>query len=74
MNNIQQQHLTRLVDSATATIKAKYIKGAKEHKGDLLSLSPLQLCDEAIQECTDQYIYLMTLRELLVNRNSGSVC
>ncbi len=41
------------------------MKGAREHKGDLLDLSTNQLLNEAISENLDQIVYLLTLKEKL---------
>ncbi len=61
----QSEHLKEVLIVAHALIAAKYTKGAKEHEGDLLSMSAAQLVEEAIGEATDLMVYLITLRSKL---------
>ena len=44
---------------------SKYRQGARNNGNNLLSLTALELCDEAIAECLDQFIYLQRQREIL---------
>lgn len=75
MKQAQEQHLARLKTTIAANVEAKYRKGAKEHDNNLLDLSELDICDEAIQECTDQMVFLLTLREKLAAREGKqTVC
>ena len=63
MNQRQEDHLSRVTTLTTANLAAKYRKGAEEHNGDLLDMPLLDLCDETINECTDQNIYLISMRD-----------
>jgi len=58
----QEDHLQSILAQNTIHTRDKFIRGAKEHGGDLLDMSPLQLVDNAIDEATDLLVYLRTLR------------
>lgn len=57
----QEEHLKGLIEFLSDRVQNKYRHGAEEHGGDLLDLSPKQLCLEAIDESLDQITYLYTL-------------
>lgn len=63
----QQAHLSRLTYNFALVLSTKYAKGAIEHGGNLWDKTPIQLLDEAIDECIDQFTYLMTLRSKMTN-------
>lgn len=59
----QEAHLLRIKTEFHRAVDAKYRAGALEHGGDLHDMTLLQLIDNAMQECIDQWTYLQTLRE-----------
>ena len=61
MDKEQKRHLSRIKESFSEIVEAKYEKGAREHGGHLWD-NPC-LLDEAIDEVIDLYVYLITLRE-----------
>ncbi len=63
----QDQHLTKIQTEFSRMVFWKYRQGAKEHGGNLIDMTPLQLLDNAIDECIDQFTYLITLRDKLAN-------
>lgn len=63
-------HLIQLQNEFSRKAEIKYLKGVEEHGGNLWDKSVVYLLDEAIAENIDQFIYLMTLREKLVERGS----
>lgn len=65
MNDEQEIHLSQIREEIINRVSEKYRKGAEEHQGDLLSMEPLRLVEEAIDECVDNLVYLLTLRDLL---------
>ena len=68
MNLRQKSHLKSIENLLIVWLRAKYAKGAEEHQGDLLELTPEQLIDEAINENIDQITYLITLRQKINGR------
>ncbi len=66
MNRNQEHHLKSIEETLVPLLRAKYIRGATEHDGDLLDMSAGQLIDEAISEAIDQMVYLITLKEKIV--------
>jgi hypothetical protein len=62
MNKRQEQHLDDILQYLVVHLSAKYTAGAREHKGTLLDMSPLELIDNAIDEALDQITYLVSLR------------
>jgi len=67
MTDDQKAHAAQLGDEAERRLLLKYAKGAAEHGGNIWELSPAVLLDEAINEAIDQVVYLLTLKEQLVN-------
>lgn len=65
MTNRQLEHLTRIRTSFARLVTQKFFKGAQEHGGDLQDRPVLDLVDEALAECLDQFTFLWTLREKL---------
>lgn len=63
----QEQHLQRIKDRFEADVDAKYRSGAREHGGTLLEHDALWLLEEGMKEAVDQYVYLATLREKLLD-------
>jgi hypothetical protein len=60
MKDKQEEHLQELHLFHSFVLDKKYRAGAKKHKNDLLSLTPRQLLEEALEENIDQYVYLVT--------------
>lgn len=58
----QADHVREIGMDFAAEMATKYIKGQKEHGGNLWDLSEDQLLDQAIDEAIDQVVYLMTIR------------
>jgi len=59
------QHLKSIASEAEALILRKYIKGQREHGGNLWEMPASKLLDNAIDEAVDQVIYLLTLRQTM---------
>lgn len=66
LSHSQREHLSTLAFNHNQLLFSKYRKGAAEHGGDLQDMAPLQLLDEAINECIDQFTYLYTLKQKLI--------
>ena len=62
----QEAHLSRIQTSFDVAVDKKYRAGQAEHGGDLFSLSTLTLLEEGMKEAIDQYVYLFTAREKLL--------
>jgi hypothetical protein len=65
MNDAQETHLRAVKCAFVELADKKYRKGAEEHGDKLLTNSPLELLDMAIDEAIDQVIYLLTLKATL---------
>ena len=64
MNDIQANHLRKILNTTERLLSDKYIKGTKEHDSNLSEdYSASQILDMAIEEAIDQVTYLLTLRE-----------
>lgn len=59
----QEQHLHQIKQTFDIWADRKYRAGQKEHGGNLFDMSHEQLLDNAIDECIDQFIYLVSVRE-----------
>lgn len=53
----QQEHLDFIIKNTADKMRAKYIKGAQEHNGDLFDVDCLE---EALDEVIDLMVYLQT--------------
>lgn len=62
----QNDHIVDLQREFCLRLRDKYTKGAEEHGGNLKDMPPIQLIENALNECIDQFTYLMTLREQLL--------
>ena len=71
MTNEQQLHMAKLMNAAALQIFERYQQGARQHSDLLSDKSELELLDDAIEECVDQFTYLMTLRWKMVKRLGG---
>jgi hypothetical protein len=65
MTQEQELHLELVIKEATALIDAKYRAGQAAHGGDLFTKTTTELIDEAINECIDQIVYLLTAKHNL---------
>ena len=59
----QEDHLTNLTRTVTASIDKKYRAGQAEHGGDLWERVPL--VEDMIEESIDQVTYALTLKQQL---------
>jgi hypothetical protein len=65
MNKQHQSFLLKCITNFKLKFTEKFLKGCKEHKGNLFDLSIEQLLEEALQENYDQYCFLMAIKEKL---------
>ena len=63
MNEKSEIHLAGILLSALDVIEVKYRAGNKKHNSDLTDMSKEDLLDNAIEEATDQLVYLLTLKQ-----------
>lgn len=68
MSPDQEEHLENIKDDFVRRVDKKYRKGQREHGGDLFTKSDSDLIDMAIDEAIDQVVYLLTLRENVMQR------
>lgn len=68
----QELHLKQIKDQFISLADKKYRKGQAEHGGNLMDASDMQLIEWAIDEAIDQIVYLVTLKEKLLSRQSKS--
>lgn len=62
----QEQHLKEIKSEFLELVDKKYRTGAKEHNSTLSEdYNASQLLDMAIEEATDQVVYLLTLKAKL---------
>lgn len=61
-----EAHLKELIGTFTVLVSNKYRRGAIEHGGDIRNYRSLELVDMALDECIDQFTYLATLRQKLI--------
>jgi len=71
MTDTQERHLEDIKTAFLHLVDTKYRKGQHEHGGDLFSRSPLELLNMAIDEAIDQVVYLLTLKDAIVNVNNS---
>ena len=67
MKRIYREHAIGIADEAGSRILIKYKKGQEEHGGDLRETSLTELLENALDEVTDLFVYLLTLRDKLEN-------
>lgn len=67
----QSHHVEAIGKEFCNSLADKYIKGQREHGGNLYDKSIDYLLTEAINECIDQFTYLTTLRERIRNEQSA---
>lgn len=68
MNDEQKKDLENIARQSDNYLRVKYIRGAISH-GDLFSLDLHQLILEALDENTDQRVYLLKALEQLEGEN-----
>ncbi len=68
MTSPQERHLHRIKTEFLQLVDTKYRAGAKEHGGTLLDMCELKMLDSAIDEAIDQVVYLLSLREKMIER------
>ena len=59
------QHVNDIQNEALNRIRIKYMKGVKEHGGNLWEVPVEDLLENAIDEAIDQVVYLLTLKQCL---------
>lgn len=64
----QERHVQFLAEAFTSQLRIKYERGVNEHGGNLWDMSPLDLIDEALSENIDQFAYLSTARQKLLDQ------
>lgn len=62
-----QAHLDKILREAHEVISRKYEIGQKEHGGVLPEKSSVFLVNCAVEEAVDQLVYLLTLREQILD-------
>lgn len=67
MTEAQERHLHEIKTEFVRLVDSKYRKGQAEHGGDLFKLSDLKLIECAIDEAIDQVVYLLTLRQNMID-------
>ena len=73
MSNEQIAHRKYIVEEAATLIHAKYTKGALEHQTNLKEDTTIgQLIDFAIEEATDQMVYLLTLKQKIEENETST--
>lgn len=65
----QEQHLWDIIDAFANAVEPKYKAGAGEHGGNLWDQTNLELIDNALLEAVDQFTYLYTLRQKLLDKS-----
>lgn len=66
MTNAQVDHLNSLLQRHNKMMTEKFTAGTVKHSGDLRDQGLLELLDNALAENIDQFTYLLTLRDKLV--------
>ena len=67
MTREQEDHLESIKLYFVSKVDVKYRAGQKEHGGNLFDMSAMQMLDCGIDEALDQVVYLVTLRQKLIN-------
>lgn len=65
----QAHHVAELVKEFAFEMTEKYIKGQREHGGNLWDLPIDALLNNAIDEAIDQVVYLLTLKRKIRANN-----
>jgi hypothetical protein len=64
----QDRHLADIQSKAISLINYKYRKGQQEHGGNLFDMNTVELVDNAINEAIDEVVYLLTLKDRLMEQ------
>lgn len=67
MTEEQELHMKGLAMTFAHLMARKYRRGAKEHGGNIWDMSREKLLDNALDEAIDQVVYLLTLKQKLLN-------
>lgn len=67
MTEEQAAHTAHLAKVFQKVMTLKYDNGAKEHGGNLWERTPMFLLDQSISESIDQFVYLQTLKDKLID-------
>ena len=70
MTNKQYEHVQAIGEEFITRVATKYEKGAIEHNNDLWCIPTIELLDQAMDECIDQWVYLFTLKQELTKVSS----
>lgn len=68
MEQHKEELLAFLIEEARKRIDFKFRKGNKEHGGDLLNKTPLELIEEGLNETVDQWVYLNAAKIILLKK------
>lgn len=63
MTEEQEKHLERVQQQSVKAIDSKYRRGQAEHGGDLFRMPIEELLQNALDENTDQRVYILTAME-----------
>lgn len=66
----QEAHLQHIKDEFCRAVDAKYRNGQREHGGNMWRMPVLSLVQNAMDEAVDQYVYLRTMRDKLIELES----
>lgn len=65
----QQGHVEDIAKEFVYAMSDKYIKGQREHGGNVFDMSLDKLLNNAIDEAIDQVVYLLTLKRVMARRS-----
>lgn len=68
----QEKHLKEIKREFCDQVDSKYRHGQQEHGGDLFRKSPLDLVNEAINENLDQFVYLKSARDKMLQQRGNT--
>lgn len=71
MTESQERHLEMIKESFETNVDRKYRKGAEEHACDIRERTAMELLDESLAECIDQFTYLVSLRDKLTGEEDA---
>jgi len=70
MTHEQEKHVIDITDMFVSRMMEKYELGAREHGGNLWDKNPIWLIDQAMDEAIDQFVYLYTIKQKLLELNA----
>jgi len=73
MTDEQVEHVWGAIAKFQTLAKAKYAAGAEQHGGNLWDHDEMWLIDQALLECADQWMYLITLRDKIIARRTVTI-